>query len=285
MISRNNTLLMTAIAMLAFAGNSILCRLALSDDSSSAESFTLVRLLSGAITLTLLTYRPDQQLKALFSGGEWLSGFYLFAYAAAFSFAYAFLDTATGALILFASVQLTILCVSILSGEALNKRKLIGVVLSVSGFVLLMLPSSTQPSLFGFVLMTASGLAWAAYTLAGRNSDSPLIDTQGNFLKATVFALVAFIWFVDINSLTLREVVLASASGALASGCGYAIWYAALKGLTRLSAGIVQLTVPVIAAFGGIIFVGEAMTLAFVIASLLVLSGVGLVVYQSSKTV
>lgn len=280
---RSNNFLMTSIAMLAFAGNSILCRMALSEEATSAESFTLIRLLSGALMLSLLIGGRNAVKKELLSHGSWISGLYLFVYAAAFSFAYIYLDTATGALILFATVQLSVLAVSIFSGEKMTVGNTVGVVLAFSGFLLLMMPGTSQPSTQGAILMFASGVAWAAYTLAGRGVDNPLLVTQGNFVKASAIAVLALVWFVDFSQISGQEILLAVASGALASGCGYAIWYLAIKGLTRLSSGIVQLTVPVIAALGGIVFVGETLTLNFSIASLMVLAGVGFVVYESAK--
>lgn len=280
---RNNTFLMTSIAMLAFAGNSILCRMALSEEATSAESFTLIRLLSGALMLSLLVGETNANKKELLHHGSWISGLYLFVYAAAFSFSYIYLDTATGALILFATVQLSVLAVSIFSGEKMTVGNTVGVVLAFSGFLLLMMPSASQPNTLGAILMVASGVAWAAYTLAGRGVDNPLLVTQGNFVKASAIAVLALFWFIDFSQISGQELLLAVASGALASGCGYAIWYLAIKGLTRLSSGIVQLTVPVIAALGGIIFVGETLTLNFSIASLMVLTGVGFVVYESAK--
>jgi len=276
------TLFYTFIAMIAFAGNSVLCRLALSDNENDPIAFTLLRLISGAIVLMLWVVAVDRSKTNVFNSGSWQGGIALFGYAITFSLAYLYLDTATGALVLFATVQLSILLISLFKGERMTKVATIGLVFAFSGFLWLMLPGANQPNVEGLALMLLSGLSWAGYTIIGKYVKSPLIATQGNFLKATMLAFITLIWFIEFDGLTRAGVVLAIASGALASGAGYAIWYSAVKGLSHLSSGIVQLSVPVIAAIGGVLFVGEAISLELLIVSGIILGGIALVVHQSA---
>lgn len=282
----------TLLALLAFAGNSILCRLALKDSAIDANSFTLLRLLSGILTLViLLRLNRQKPIFPSFSGvsiSVWFGGIALFIYAALFSLAYISLDTGIGALILFGSVQLTVVLVSWWRGERLRLLEWLGLLLSFFGLVYLLIPSNDKAvtvSLLGFVLMAIAGIAWGAYSLIGRGSTNPLMDTTHNFIRTLPLCfllLLAFMW--QGMSLSLEGAVLAIASGAITSGLGYAIWYAALKGLSRLQAGVVQLLVPVIASIGGVIFADELLTWKLVIASAMVLGGILLLTVKPQES-
>ena len=205
----------------------------------------------------------------------------LFIYAITFSFAYVALNTATGALILFGSVQTTMIIVSVISGNRLHISEWFGVSIAFAGFVFLVLPGVSAPSILGLLLMAVAGVAWGIYTLKGRGSDSPLADTFYNFLRTTpivlVFAAISIAAFRNTH-FSLEGIVLAILSGAIASGIGYTIWYIALRGLSSTQAAVVQLSVPVIAAFGGVVFVSEAISLRLTFSALVILGGILLVV-------
>ena len=281
--SRNHlarTIIFTVLALIAFAANSVLCRLALGDRTIDASSFTVIRLLSGAIVLFLIIKiknKSDMPTK-----GSWSASLMLFLYAITFSFAYITLDTGTGALILFGSVQITMILLSILSGNRLHITEWLGVTISFLGFVYLVLPGITTPSMFGFMLMTVAGIAWGIYTLKGKGSTNPLIDTAYNFLRTIPFVIILAVLAINKMNYSSTGILLAVLSGAIASGIGYAIWYSALRGLSTVQAAVVQLLVPVIAAFGGAIFVSEAITLRLTVSAVLILGGILLVVLGRS---
>ncbi len=277
---------------MAFAGNSVLCRLALQDQSIDATTFTILRLLSGAITLIMIVWLTRQassntQANTIVNKSTlqlWLAPLMLFLYAATFSYAYILLDAGLGALILFGCVQLTMITVSILQGQRLGLLKWLGLVMAFSGLVYLVNAQSgldeVDFSLTGFVLMMISGIAWAVYTILGKGSQTPLLDTCVNFSKSLVFAIPLGLMYLFVeSSWSVSGFVLAIASGAITSGIGYAIWYYALNGLTPVQAGVVQLMVPVIAALGGLIWIGEAITMALVISQLVILGGIALVMF------
>ena len=269
------TILLTILALVAFAANSVLCRLALGESAIDAASFTSVRLLSGAIILFALIQRHHKTTR-MNPNGSWFASFMLFLYAITFSFAYITLDTGTGALILFGSVQITMILVSLFSGNRLYVTEWIGVLIAFFGFVYLVLPGVTTPSLIGFLLMTVAGIAWGIYTLKGRGSKSPLIDTAYNFFRTVpiVLIIMVVIFLIEKAHYSLEGIVLAMLSGGIASGIGYAIWYAALAGLSATQAAVVQLLVPVIAALGGVIFISETVTLRLVVSAVMVLGGI-----------
>lgn len=274
--SARRTAVLTALALLAFAGNSILCRMALGSQAISPAGFTAVRLGSGAAALWLLV--------ALRAGGaprhagQWASAAALFIYAAAFSFAYISLGAGTGALILFGAVQLTMLLAGLRAGERPRPAEWTGFVLALSGLVVLVLPGLTAPAPVGSALMASAGVAWGVYSLRGRGSTSALRDTAGNFLLTVPMAAVMLLVAGGAGDWTARGALLAATSGALASGAGYAIWYTALPSLTATRAALVQLLVPVIAAAGGVALLGEAIPLRLPISAALVLGGVALAV-------
>ena len=275
--------LLTMLALLAFAGNSILCRLALGDNAIDAASFTAIRLLSGIIILTIiLKVLPTQdtafQKDTASSKGSWQAAFMLFLYALGFSYAYVSLDTGIGALILFASVQITMILIGLRSGNRLYAIEWLGVIVSFCGFVYLVFPELTSPSLMGFLLMAAAGIAWAFYTLAGKGSANPLSDTTYNFIRTLPFVIILIAATTQYVNLSSAGVILAVLSGAITSGIGYAIWYMALDGLSGTQAAVVQLLVPVIAAVGGIAFADEVLSMRLVLSSIIILGGILMVV-------
>jgi len=272
--SPTKTLLYTVLALIAFAGNSVLCRLALRDESIDAGSFTIIRLLSGAGILMLALMFTKAKPGAESSKGSWWGALTLWVYAVGFSYAYISLDTGTGALVLFGMVQITMIFVSLASGTRLQAGEWLGLILAFAGFTYLVLPNIASPSLAGFILMALAGIAWGAYTLIGRQSQNPLADTAYNFTRSLpLIALLAIYAWADAD-LSYRGVLLAALSGAVTSGLGYAIWYLALGGLSAIQASVAQLLVPVIAALGGLIFTNEDITLRLMIATAVILGGV-----------
>jgi len=263
--------------MIAFASNSLLCRLALKHTSIDAASFTTIRLISGSMILWLVVRIRSS---ASIGQGSWFSAFALFVYAAGFSFAYMSLPAATGALLLFGAVQTTMIAYGIWSGERLLRLQLAGLILAVGGLVGLLLPGLSTPPLHSSVLMLGAGAAWGIYSLRGRGVGDPIKITAGNFLRTAPIAIVMSLLMFNSTSLHNAGVWYAVASGALASGIGYAIWYTALPGLKAIHAATVQLSVPVIAALGGIVFLGEHVSLRWVLASIAVLGGIMLVIME-----
>ena len=267
----------TAFALVAFAFNSILCRLALGNETIDAASFTVIRLISGTVTLSLISLLFNSKQTEL-KRGNWLSAFFLFGYAICFSFAYLKLTTATGALILFGSVQLTMICVALIKGERPQIIEWLGLFLAFGGLIyLVFLGLSAPPILYSFLMMSA-GIAWGFYTLRGRESENPLADTTGNFIRTVPMILLAAIPFYSQTQLSQKGIILAILSGAIASGIGYSVWYAVLKHHTATRAAILQLAVPAIAAIGGVIFLAEILSLRLLLASGLILGGIGLAI-------
>ena len=286
--------LSTLLALIAFAGNSVLCRLALADQTIDATSFTILRLVSGAITLwclVLFTHKSTKHAHSAHRGSShyWRSGALLFIYAAGFSYAYIALDTGIGALILFGCVQLSMISVSLFKKERFNLLQYAGLIVAFSGLVYLVLSqnseSSGSNSLMGVILMGLAGVAWAGYTLMGKGSASPLLDTKNNFIYALPFCLALLFAFLIIPAnISTNGVLLALASGAITSGLGYAIWYIALEGLSRIQAGVVQLLVPVIAAIGGAIWANEALGFELILAQIIILGGIAMVLFTPKKS-
>jgi drug/metabolite transporter (DMT)-like permease len=274
-MSRTRVFALTLLAMLAFAANSLLCRAALKHTTIDAASFTLVRLVSGALTLWLMVRVRDGRPVV---AGSWASALALFVYAAAFSFAYASLTAATGALLLFGAVQTTMIGVGLYRGERLRAVQTVGLACALAGLVGLLLPGLSAPPWQGSLLMLAAGVAWGVYSLRAKGSGDPLRATAGNFLRAVAFAAALSLETYPWMAFDAAGVGWAIASGALASGVGYAIWYTALAGLKATSAATVQLSVPVIAALGGVVLLGEPLTPRLVIASSAILGGIALVI-------
>jgi len=278
-------LFLTMLALIAFAANSILCRLALYEGLMDAGSFTAVRLMSGALMLGLIfsLRKQQQQQHNLQSSGSWLASLLLFIYAITFSYAYIALDIATGALILFAAGQMTLILAALFLGSRLSLLEWLGLLLAFSGFIYLMLPSATTPSWGGFVLMSISGVAWGFYTLMGKGSIQPLADTTSNFMRSIPMVILLMLFSFEYTHLNAQGLLYAVLSGAIASGVGYTIWYMALEKLQTIHAAVVQLLVPVLAALGGMMLLSEPITIQFIISSMIILSGILLVILQRNK--
>ncbi len=274
------TIILTSLAMAAFAGNSLLCRFAFKNTSIDAASFTSIRLISGALVLGLILQGRRGAGSAGSAGGSWLSALALLIYAAGFSFAYLSLTTATGALLLFGAVQVTMIGYGVWAGERLRGWQVLGLMLAFGGLVGLLLPGLSAPPLTGSVLMLGAGVAWGVYSLRGRGAGDPTRVTAGNFLRAAPIAILLSILMIKDISINNPGVWVALASGGLTSGIGYAIWYTVLPSLKATHAATVQLSVPVIAALAGIVFLGETLSLRLVLASVAILGGIALVILE-----
>lgn len=269
--------------MLAFAANSLLCRLALGQQLIDAASFTSVRVISGALTLGLISLPRRHAGRR--SKVDWRSVAMLFTYMAFFSFAYLSLGAGSGALILFGAVQMTMFIVALRTGEHFPVLSWIGLMLAFLGLVYLVSPGVTAPNPGGAALMAVAGIAWGGYSLLGKGVADPLEATANNFIYSVPAVIVVSLLFMSDFHSTPIGFALAIASGAIASGLGYVIWYAALRGLTSTRAATVQLSVPVIAAFGGVIMLSEPITLRLLIASAATLGGVAIVLTQRMRQV
>ncbi|QCU90304.1 DMT family transporter [Thiomicrorhabdus sediminis] len=281
----------TSIAMLAFAANSVLCRVALDNTAIDAASFTMIRLFSGAVMLLLLLIwqlsrnNENNGIKALFANGSWWGALALFSYAAAFSFAYIELTAATGALLLFGVVQLSMIAYGFSQGERFSLLQWLGLLLAIAGLLILLLPGVESPPWHAALLMVFAGMAWGVYSLLGaRSKVPPLAQTSGNFLRAVPFALVLLSLTAGQLNWDAQGVIYAIASGAIASGMGYAVWYLALPWLKSSHAATIQLSVPVITALGGWLLLSESLTWSFWLASVCVLGGIALVIWFKSKS-
>ena len=274
---------LVVIAMVAFAANSVLCRLALDIYDIDPSSFSLLRLLSGAIALFFIVSITNRRILLPTRDGEWRASVALVVYILGFSFAYISLDAGMGALILFSVVQLTMMLVAIYEGERPSRLETVGWLMAVIGILVLTVPGASAPSPSGFLLMTIAGIAWAVYTLRGRSAVQPLRNTSGNFFYALLISIVPCAFFIDSESVSWQGVVLAIASGAIASGVGYAIWYAVLPHISTLRAALVQLSVPVIAAIGGIVFISEDVSFRFILSCILVLGGIAVAINSKQR--
>jgi drug/metabolite transporter (DMT)-like permease len=263
--------------MAAFAANSLLCRVALRGAHIDPAGFAVIRVASGAAMLALVQ-RARRRRRAAHSsvGGDWRAAAMLFAYVAAFSFAYLTLAAGTGALILFGAVQLTMFVAGLRAGERFAPAGWLGLALAMAGLVVLVLPGVAAPPPAGAALMAHAGVAWGLYSLRGRGVPDPLAATAANFVRALPMAVVLGLVFVTRLRFDAAGVLLALASGALTSGLGYVVWYAALRGLSALRAAVVQLSVPVLAACGGALWLGEAFTLRLALAVAAILGGIAL---------
>ncbi|MBX9946175.1 MAG: DMT family transporter [Reyranella sp.] len=281
------TALLTTLAMLAFAGNSLLCRLALRDTAIDAASFTALRLASGALILAAILMLRGKRPAA---AGSWPMAAMLFAYAVCFSFAYRDLTAATGALLLFGAVQLTMTGYGLWTGERIGGVRLAGLALALGGLVWLLLPGLAAPPWLAAALMLAAGAAWGVYSLLGKGAGDPTAATGGNFLRALPFA--ALLMLAAASTGTVDHAVdhtidptgaaYAVLSGAVTSGLGYVLWYAALPLLRATSAATVQLSVPAIAALGGVVLLAEPVTARLLVASAAVLGGIALTIYRKN---
>ncbi len=277
------TIVLTTLTMIAFASNSLLNRLALGKQEIDATSYTTLRLTSGAIMLFIIASLQKKSSEAALRGG-WLSAAFLFLYAIAFSFAYLSLTAGTGALILFGSVQVTMIVVALSRGERPQLWEWLGLCLALGGLVYLVLPGLAAPSLLGSALMTIAGIAWGFYTLRGRGSQNPLAETAGNFAYTVPMVLLLRLLTWNNIHFSNQGILLAILSGAIASGVGYVMWYAALPGLTTTRAAIVQLSVPMIAAWGGVAFLSEHVSARLLLAGALILGGIALSVLSRTRS-
>lgn len=276
------TMVLTAIAMLAFAANSLFCRLALGPGLIDPASFTSIRAASGTVAILAISLWTGARAFPREAPVGLAPPLMLFLYMICFSFAYLSLSAGTGALILFGAVQITMFVWALRRGEEFSKLSWIGLCLAMGGLVYLVLPGVKAPSPSGALLMGIAGIAWGFYSLLGRGLD-PLPATTRNFVIALPLALISSLLFIKMLHVTAQGVALAMASGALSSGCGYAIWYTALKGLTATRAATVQLSVPAIAAIGGAVFLSEDISVRLVMASIAILGGVAIVLAQRTK--
>jgi drug/metabolite transporter (DMT)-like permease len=272
--------LITAFTLFAFAANSLLTRMALDGGVIDPVSFTALRLSSGTLVLLPLSQMVVESKSLPKAKGSWGSGLALFAYAGAFSLAYVSLSTGMGALILFGAVQVTMLTAALKSGDRLGAAQWVGTVTAVAGLVYLVLPGLTAPDPLGAVLMGTAGIAWGVYSLRGRGASAPVAMTAGNFLRSAPLALIVSGIAFSSRHLEPLGILLALTSGMITSGLGYVLWYKALKALTTTQASLVQLLVPVLAAFGGVLFLAEQISFRLILASTLILGGVALAVVK-----
>lgn len=272
----------TSVAMLAFAGNSIICRLALRDGAIDPATFTSIRLLAGAITL-LFVFAVTRRNMSFRSNGGWLSAFMLFLYAVAFSFAYISLSAGAGALILFAFVQATMIALGLWSGDRPSVTEWFGWLLAFSGVIWLVLPGVEAPPAGGALLMALAGIAWGVYSIRGREESDALSATTANFSLSVVFVLALLAATLVNAEISMHGVMLATISGSLTSGIGYVVWYAALNYLSSMQAAMVQLSVPAIAAVGGVALLAEPVSMRLLVSCALVLGGISIAVLRKSK--
>ena len=273
------TVLLTVLALIAFAANSIFARLALSGPSIDPASYTNVRLLTGALTLWLIArFQPSAS-----SGGSWTAAAMLFLYAATFSFAYISLTTGTGALILFPAVQITMTAAGLHAGERPSPLHWLGLLIAVAGLIYLVSPGVNAPAPLGSLLMGVAGVAWGVYSILGRGVTHPVHATARNFLRSVPFALAVLVVWSPSIKITAEGFFWAALSGSITSAVGYVIWYAALPRLTATLAATLQLTVPALAAFGGVVFLSEHITLRLILSGTAILAGVGLAIASRKK--
>lgn len=262
-------------SLVAFAANSVFCRLALMDGAIDPASFTVVRLASGAVFLLLLLHLRKP---ALAMGGSWRGGLALFLYAFLFSAAYLQLGAGAGALLLFGAVQITMFGFAGYKGERITTRMLLGMLIAFAGLLVLLLPGAEAPPLTSALLMAASGVAWGVYSLLGKGSLRPLADTAGNFARSLpcLVLLVPVLWVGGDAHVTALGLLYALGSGVLASGAGYAVWYGVVRQVSAQQAATMQLSVPVLAALGGVCLIGEPLSLRLLVACVVVLGGIAL---------
>ncbi|MGS2721383.1 DMT family transporter [Paraglaciecola aestuariivivens] len=275
------------LSLIAFAANSILCRLALDAEKLNPIDFTAIRLASGAITLgCLVWFKYPKILPSIWQQGSNKGALALLVYALAFSYAYIQLNTATGALILFASVQFTMLIMSWLAGKKMRLQEHLGIIISAIGFIYFVYPELDSPNFLACLLMIMAGIAWGAYSLIGAQSSQALLSTAGNFIRLLpmVGLMLVLSYFVSDWNISLNGWIYSLSSGALASGLGYAIWYLVLPQLKPSVAAVSQLSVPIWAALGGVLLVGEAISLHLSISAIIILGGILLVILAKSQS-
>ncbi len=275
-----STLISIILSLFAFAGNSIVCRMALKSDMIDPASFIIVRIGSACLVLVLLQ-AFSKSTKGI--GGNWISSLFLLLYAIPFTFSYINLSAATGALISFSAVQLTMIFMGLRHGETLNRLQFAGLIIALSGLVVLLLPGTTAPSIFDAVLMGTAGIAWGFYSLRGKVSVHPLHDTAGNFIRALPICLLVCIPFMKNIHVSPEGLLLATISGAVTSALGYILWYQALKYIKSTHAAVVQLSVPVITSLFAVLLLGEILNFRIVTASTVILVGIAIVIFRRRK--
>jgi drug/metabolite transporter (DMT)-like permease len=275
------TILLTVAALIAFAANSLLARAALGGHAIDPASFTAIRLASGAAVLAILFARQGGSLRR--PPGSWGSGLALLAYAAAFSFAYLRLGAAAGALILFGAVQISMLLWSVLRRDHPTAFELAGLAIAFSALVYLLLPGLGTPDLLGALLMVIAGTAWGVYSIRGRTTSGPVGQTAGNFLRAAAIGVPLALVLIGSAHATLAGLALALVSGGGTSGLGYVLWYRALPRLSTTQAATVQLTVPILAAIGAVLFLSEALSFRLVVSSICLLGGVSIAMFAGRR--
>lgn len=282
------TIFWTSLTLIAFAANSLLSRLALEQLLIDPASFSLIRLTAGAIALSFILFTTNRNNLTNTSQsleGNWFSAWMLFLYVVSFTFAYLSLNTGVGALILFGTVQTTMLMMAIVLGERPTFVEWVGILIALLGLVFLLLPGLTSPPLLASILMIIAGIAWGAYSLLGGKNVSPLGATAGNFIRAVPLSLIIFLILFQQTHYSIRGVLLAIISGAIASGVGYAMWYKVLQKISTTRAAVIQLMVPVIAALAGVVFLSELISLRLVLSAALILGGIGLSILGRKKAI
>lgn len=279
-ISPINLFLLTFLTLIFFAANSLLCKAALMENNIDAFSFTFLRIFFASITLLLILFISKKGLEIDLKN-NWINSFFLFLYVITFSYSYIHLDAGLGALILFASVQLTMIIYAFFKKEKITSKKLFGIILSFCGLVYLLFPKEDfSISIFHFFLMILSGIGWGFYSILGKKNQDILKNTSNNFIKTLFFSFLFFIFFVDIIKLSSYGIFLAFLSGAISSGIAYSLWYFILKNIQIVTASVIQLTVPIIAIFLSVLLLDEKLTFSLILSSILILSGIFITIYK-----
>lgn len=276
--------IVTSFTLIAFAANSVLCRMALGGNLIDPVSFTTLRLVSGAAALAIISRAAPEAKTPKDASGAWASGFALFAYAIAFSLAYVSISAGTGALLLFGSVQVTMIGAALKSGENPGSAQWAGSAAAIGGLTYLVLPGLSAPDPIGALLMCSAGIAWGAYSVRGKGISAPVSMTARNFLRSAPMALIASAVALSSAHLTPVGILLALISGVITSGLGYILWYKALRGLTTTQAAVTQLLVPILAALGGVAFLSERISVRLIVASALIVGGVAVAVLKRDIT-
>jgi drug/metabolite transporter (DMT)-like permease len=275
------TAVFTALALVAFAGNSLLCRMALGPAAIDAASFSTIRMVAGACCLGLLT--AVTRRGNIWTQGSWLSAVILFVYAIPFSYAYGLLTAGTGALILFGTVQVTMIGGALVEGERPRARQWVGLLVAIAGLVYLLFPGIASPSPAGAALMAVAGVAWALYSIQGRGVGDPVAQNGGNFIRTLPMLLIVSVLAMRLRHVETSGAILAILSGAVTTGLGYAVWYSALRELTATRAALVQLLVPVITVTGGVLFLREPISPRVVLSAAIVIGGIALALSANER--
>jgi drug/metabolite transporter (DMT)-like permease len=276
------TAVFTALALVAFAGNSLLCRMALGPAAIDAASFSTIRIIAAAICLWLITVVTRRG--SVWTQGSWLSALTLFVYAIPFSYAYGLLTAGTGALILFGTVQVTMIGSALFEGERPHARQWVGLLVAIAGLVYLLFPGIASPSPLGGALMTIAGVGWALYSIHGRGAVDPVAQNGGNFIRTLPMLIIVSVLALRQQHIETTGAILALLSGAVTTGLGYAVWYSALRGLTATRAALVQLLVPVITVAGGVVLLREPLSPRVVLSAAIVIGGIALALTANERT-